>query len=128
MSMMFCRQIRLTTKLSILLVSAAMFGCTTINSSGEVVHHYFGYVKVIEPVISDDTGSVHIADVAATGMWIESTSFGLGYRHKRTEEIPLDCRIVAHLPDKKSVDAFVDAIKHMKENGENICAILDSNI
>jgi len=75
-------------------------GCTTIRESGEMVRHYFGYVKLITPAIHAPDAAVRVLEVENHGVWVvidrrpiaeDATGYGagLGYRRDRRELIPL---------------------------------------
>jgi hypothetical protein len=113
---------------------AALAGCTTIRDNGELVRHYFGYVKVITPAVHAPGAAVRVLDIENYGLWVgvdgrpaaEDTAgygAGLGYRRDRRELIPLDCRVVVRLGSRQQMTEFLELLEKTNIGKEGICAI-----
>jgi hypothetical protein len=113
-----------------------LVGCTTIRDSGELVRHYFGYVKVITPAVHAPDAAVRVLEVENYGVWLgvdrrpaaedaAGYGVGLGYRRDRRELIPLDCRVVVRLATRQQMAEFLELLEKTETDKEGICAIQD---
>ena len=125
--------------MSMALVAMLGVGCTEIRDSGELVRHYFGYVKVISPVAHAPESAVRVLAVETYGLWVsvdrratqdEATGVGagLGWRRDRREFIPLDCRVVMRVPDRERVSQLLDALNDEAKERGGVCIIQDSSV
>ncbi|MBF0563788.1 MAG: hypothetical protein HQK89_00955 [Nitrospirae bacterium] len=99
-------------------------GCTpltTIRYDGSVVKHYFGYVKVIEPPTFGHNEEFKVSEIETFGLRIYN-GMGVGYFHERNEFIPLDCRLVIRVTDKRQLDRVFETLSNTKIMEEGICA------
>ncbi len=122
--------------LFMLVALAILGGCTTIRDSGELVRHYFGYVKVITPAVHAPEAAVRVLEIENFGVWVavdrrpaaeDAAGYGagLGYRRDRRELIPLDCRIVVRLATRQQMTEFLELLDGTITDKGGICAIQD---
>ena len=116
-----------------------MSACAEIRDSGELVRHYFGYVKVISPALHAPDAAVRVLAVENYGLWVNidrrakeegntGNGAGFGYQHTRREFIPLDCRVVIRAPDRAAIDHFLQVLNEEAEERGGICIIQDKSI
>ena len=121
------------------LTSGCAFSSNTVLDTGELVRHYFGYVKVITPAIHAPDAAVRVLSVESYGIWLYTDTrqaqkdpmglgAGLGYKFDHREYIPLDCRLVIRVKTREELEAFLEAIGPDIKNKEGICVIQDSSI
>jgi hypothetical protein len=94
-------------------------GCTpitTIRQDGSEVRHYFGYVRVIEPLAAGPDEQFKVLEVETLGFRIEK-GLGFGYFHERNEYIPLDCRLVIRVTSKQQLEEVLETLSPIMKEG-----------
>jgi hypothetical protein len=102
--------------LSSFLYVAGCSGIATTEADGAIAHHYFGYVKVINPASQDHSRQVLGSDVSTLGIRI-GNGVGFGYMRDQYLSIPLDCRFVIFVKDKQQFDYVAAQVFDKFEEG-----------
>lgn len=119
-------------------LGTTLAACTQIRDSGELVRHYFGYVKVITPAVHAPEAAVRVLEVENYGVWVSvdrrpqnedaaGYGAGFGFRRDRRELIPLDCRVVVRLFTQEQMDTFLKLLDEAVQSKEGICVIQDQS-
>jgi hypothetical protein len=132
-SILFKKSLVISAITSFILLS----GCTTYTENGELVRHYFGYVKVITPAVHAPEAAVRSLEVETYGIWVyldgrsgsergRGFGTGFGYQYDRRDFIPLDCRVVIRAKNREDFKHFLEEIQNIERKEGGICIIRDS--